>query len=452
MKELVLTALVATVSLVFPLLLKSQSPVAFSLQQAQEYAYQNNYDLKNSLLDVQIAKKLVRQNTAIGLPQINASASYVDNLMIPTTVIPNFLSFLDTTGKAPKFLELQFGTKYQLTAGAQATQLVYNGEYLVGLQTAKAYLESIKQKMLKDKLSVRDLVTASYISVLIVNESTEILDSTYSTVTRLVTELKESYKNGLIEDIDVDQGELNRDNLAATLEVMKENRKYMYNYLRFVMGIKENQEIILTDHLDDFIKNLNREYLINQIFDYNHNIDYTLLKKQEFLTLMQYKLSMTAYQPSLAAFLGINSQALRPKWDFFDAKQPWYTSSNWGLSVNIPIWSSGQRKNSVDQAKLNLDKIKVTEEKAKVGLTLQVETARNEFNKSYVVFLNNQKGLTTSKKIYDKTVIKYKQGVSSSTDLNQKYNQFLGAQGAYFTSMLDLLKASINLSALLEKF
>jgi len=451
MKKLMLLTLIANIILVFPLNLKSQSPTAFSLKQAQEYAYQNNYDLKNSLLDIQIAKKEVQKNTAIGLPQINGNLNYTDNFLIPTILIPNFLSFLDTTGKAPKYLPLQFGTKYSVTAGATVTQFIYSGEYLVGLQTAKAYLETVRQKMIKDNMDVRDVVSEAYIGLLIINENTKILDSTYNIVNQMINEAREVYKNGLIEDIDVDQLILNRDNLEATLIGMKNQKLIAYNYLKFVIGLKADQEIILTDNLNYFLGNFNRDYLMNQTFDYNHNIDYSLLKKQEYMTFMEYKLAKTAYQPNLAAFLGINTQAMRPEWNFFDVKDRWYGSANWGLSLNVPIWSSGQRKHSVDEAKLNLDKIRITEEKTKVALNLQVETTKNDFNNSYLVFLNKQKGLAISKKIYEKTISKYKQGISTSTDLNQKYNQFLTAQSDYFQSLFSLLKVNITLTHLLEK-
>jgi len=81
--------------------------MAFSLEQAQAYAYENNFDLKNSATDVELARKMVKQNTAIGLPQVNAGIDYMDYLKTPTTVIPNFIP--DTTGRAPKTLEVSFG-------------------------------------------------------------------------------------------------------------------------------------------------------------------------------------------------------------------------------------------------------------------------------------------------------------------------------------------------------
>jgi outer membrane protein len=79
---------------------KSTSRMSFSLQQAQDYAYENNYDLRNSAYDVQIAKKTVRQNISIGLPQINGGADYMNYFLMPTQMIPNIFA------QPPKYDEL----------------------------------------------------------------------------------------------------------------------------------------------------------------------------------------------------------------------------------------------------------------------------------------------------------------------------------------------------------
>jgi len=417
---------------------------SFSLKEAQDYAYANNYDLKNSAYDVEIAKKMVKQNTAIGLPQIDAGIDYIDYLAVPVMILP------DELAQMFQVKTISFTEEYNATIRAKLTQLIYSGQYLVGLQTAKAFLETAKQKMVKDKMDVRDLVSEAYIGLLIVEESTKILDSTYSTVNQMLEDGKATLKQGLIEDIDVDQMELNRSNLEATITNTKSQRLIAYNYLKFLLGIKENQEIKLTDDLTFFLNNVNKEVLINQQFDVDRNIDYTILKKQEYLTLMQYKLAKTAYQPTLAGFISAQENAQRGDWTFFDA-YPWYKTVNWGLSLSIPIWSSGSRKYSVDQARLSVEKMKVLDEKTKVQLQLQVETSKKDFTNSFLIFYNKKKGLDIAGKIYEKTFSKYRQGVSSSTDLNQKYSQFLTSEADYILSLNDLLRNTIHLQKLLEK-
>ena len=430
-----------------------QKPLEFTLQQAQDFAYENNYDLKNSATDVQIARKMVKQNTAIGLPQINGEIDYMDYIDIPTMLIPGeFFSTKDNPIPPGTLIPLQMGTKYNATGKASLTQLVYSGQYLVGLQTAKAYLETAKQKNLKDKVDVRDMVANAYYMLLVNDEAIKILDSTYVVVSRLVEEARKQQEQGLIEDIDVDQADLNRSNLEAQLTDTKSSRNVAYANLKFVVGLKDNQDMVLTNNLEFFLAQVDRDALINQPFDYKRNIDYTLLKKADYLTLMQYKLSKTAYQPTLAGFLSMQASAQRTNWNFFQAYQPWYRTTNWGLSLTVPIWSSGSRKYSVDQARLNVEKTKVTDEKTRVGLELQVETAKKDFSNAYAIYQNQKKGFEIALKIYTKTMTKYRQGLASSTDLNQRYSQFLTANNNYMQSIFGVLSQKTRLNKLLEQF
>ena len=382
---------------------------------------------------------MVRQNTAIGLPQVNGEISYMDYIDIPTVLIPGFGA-------------MQMGAKYNATGKATLTQLVYSGQYLVGLQTAKAYLETAKQKNLKDKIDVRDMVANAYYMLLVTDEAIKILDSTYVVVSRLVEDARKAQEQGLIEDIEVDQADLNRSNLEAQLTDTKSSRNVAYANLKFVIGLKDDQEMTLTNDLTFFLVQVDRDALVNQPFDYTRNIDYTLLKRSDYLTLMQYKLSKTAYQPTLAGFLGIQANAQRSEWNFFKEYQSWYRTSNWGLQLQVPIWSSGSRKYAVDQARLNVEKTKVTDEKMRVGLELQVETAKKDFSNAYAIYQNQKKGFDIALKIYTKTMTKYRQGIASSTDLNQRYTQFLTANSNYMQSIFVVLSQKTRLNKLLEQF
>jgi outer membrane protein TolC len=271
-------------------------------------------------------------------------------------------------------------------------------------------------------------------------------------VNRLVEEARKAEEQGLIEDIDVDQADLNRSNLEAQLTDSKSSRNVAYANLKFLIGLKDDQELTLTNNLDFFLAQIDRDALINQPFDYQRNIDYTYLKKNDYLVLMQYKLSKTAYQPTLAGFLGISANASLNSWAFFSDQYPWYKTTNWGVQLQVPIWSSGSRKYSVDQARLNVEKTKVTDEKMRVGLELQVETARKDFSNAYAIYQNQKKGFEVALKIYTKTLIKYRQGLASSTDLNQRYSQFLLTNSNYMQSIFGVLSQKTRLNKLLEQF
>ncbi len=67
-------------------------PLKFSLKEAKEYALKNSPILLNSSRDVEIAKKMIWENTATGLPQfyVNSSYSYNPQLSGFTDAISKF--------------------------------------------------------------------------------------------------------------------------------------------------------------------------------------------------------------------------------------------------------------------------------------------------------------------------------------------------------------------------
>jgi len=61
-------------------------------------------------------------------------------------------------------------------------------------------------------------------------------------------------------------------------------------------------------------------------------------------------------------------------------------------------------------------------------------------------YVTEIKNMELAKKIYNKTLTKYKEGVSTSIDLTQIQNQYLATQGNYFNVILQLLNANSNLN------
>ena len=73
------------------------------------------------------------------------------------------------------------------------------------------------------------------------------------------------------------------------------------------------------------------------------------------------------------------------------------------------------------------------------GLILEAEQSRITLMASNDKYLNEKKNTELAQKIYHKTLIKYKEGLSSSMELTQANTQFLTAQSNYFTALNDLL-------------
>ena len=423
----------------------AQEVYHMTLEQAVEYAMKHNYDIQSAEKDIETARKKITETTAIGLPQINGLISYNDNMMLPVMIIPDF-------SDPSKTMELKFGTKYDAAAAASVSQLIFSGEYIVGLQAAKKYLEQTNTSYFKNKVEVKKLVSDSYYAALSAEEGIAIVDSTLKITRKLAKETRIIYEAGLAEDIDVDQLDLLVSDLEASSIYLKNQLIIANAFLNFYLGVNDNDSIVLTDNMEILINNRHKSKIITDPFNVNQNVDYVSLVKQKELGWLQVKLSKSSYLPQLSANLNYQTQAQREEWDFFQSGKPWYQSSVFSVSMAIPIFSSGQRWAQVKQAQLDYEKIDIAQKKLNTQLQLQYKSAKNEYVNAYLVYQNKTKNRKTAEKIYLKTTNKYTEGMATSLDLLNTHNQFLEAENQYINSALTLLQKGEELEKLLTKY
>jgi outer membrane protein len=425
----------------------AQENLKFTLDEARNYALLNNYDIKNASIDIEIAQKKIWETTAIGLPQIESKLEYSDFLKIPTQLIPG--EFFDKPGE---FIEVQFGTKHNISASITASQLLFNGSYIVGLQTAKIFLSLSEQQLQKTQIDIKETITETYYNILVAEESKKILDSTIYNLQKTKYEISEVYKEGFVEETDVDQIYLSLTNLQNSLNSVNRQIEIAYNLLKFQMGIDLSTNIEITQNLDEILEEINFNAIIDQKFILDNNLDFKLLTTQESLSLLNLKNEKSKYLPSLAAFYSHSRNAQREEFNFMKSGELWFPTTLIGLNINLPIFSSGMKRAKVNQAKLDLEKLRNSKLQAEQGLELEVSQARVTLISSLENYQNALDNVNLSKKIYDKTIIKYSEGVSTSTELTQERNQYLSNESNYINTLSVLLNAKNKLDKVLNNY
>ena len=181
----------------------SDSSLTYTLDELKEYAVEHNYEIKNAELDIKNSKAVKWETTAIGLPQVNGQVNFQSFPLIPTTLLPG--EVFGATGQIP----VQFGSKHNADWGVTVSQLVFSGEYIVGLRASKIYLELSKKAKKRSIISVKENIEKTYYLILISNESISVLDSVYDTTKSLLSENKLMMEAGFLEETDVEQLQLN---------------------------------------------------------------------------------------------------------------------------------------------------------------------------------------------------------------------------------------------------
>jgi outer membrane protein TolC len=197
---------------------------------------------------------------------------------------------------------------------------------------------------------------------------------------------------------------------------------------------------------------MNRELLPNPNFSPVNHISYKLFETQEKLQVLGLKREQSLYLPTLSAFYTYQKNAMRSEFNVFEGGQDWYPTSIVGLNLSIPIFSSGMRYFKVQQAKLNLMKMRINKEQIGQGLMLEAEAARITYNNAVETYLTDTRNKELSSSIYDKSLKKFKEGLISSTELTTIQNQYLSSLNSYYGSVYKLLEAKTKYDKSINQF
>src|SRR5687767_5991817 len=167
--------------------LAQNSPQAFSLKQAVDYALQNQERIKIAQNDVKSANAKIGEIRAIGLPQVNIGAEVGNNFIPQSTFLPAEIF----GGPAGQFLPVEFTPKYTGSAAISASQLLFNGSYLIGLKAASTYSQLSAKQLIQTEIQTTEQVSKAYYTVLVSRARRELLTANLSRLDTLLKQTKQ---------------------------------------------------------------------------------------------------------------------------------------------------------------------------------------------------------------------------------------------------------------------
>lgn len=421
---------------------------AFSLQQAISHAMEHNYKVVNASRDIQAAEKTKWETTAAGLPQINASVDYTNNIEIPLSVIP--AQFFDPSAPEGTFAAVAFQPKQSAVAKATLSQLIFDGSYIVALQASKVYLEYYRNYKTKTDNEIRTEVINAYGNALLADESIKILERNKASLDKTLRETTEIFKNGLIEEENVEQLQITLASVNSNLNNVRRVRDISYNFLKLSLGIDLEDELSLTDKLENLTnENLDMtfskpEFEVAQNIDYKIGLNFT---EQRRLELAREK---SRALPTLAGNLTYGANAFNNDFVFLKSNTPWYDFATVGVSLQVPIFSSFARSARTQRAKIAYDQAKTQLSETEQRLKLAFQNARSNYEFSVEEYATSKNNLQLAERIESKQQTKFTEGLSSSFDFSDAQRQLYSAQQAYLQSMVNVISNRAQLESIIN--
>ena len=423
-----------------------ENKYSFTLQEAVDFATDNNRAIQNAERDVKIAAQTKRETTATGLPQINANIGYNNWLEQQVSLIP-----AGVFGGVPgQFSEVTFGTTQTMNGSINIRQKLFDGSYLVALQAAKVYLEISKNTKEKTTNEISKVVAYSYGNVVLAEANLEIVNSNIALLEKNVWELSKVYENGLIEEESLQQLQLTLSGLKSNQRYTKRLKNIAYQIFNNSLGLNLTTKVVLTNSLEElvvFYSSLTpsiSENEIDEVIDFK--IAVNSVKSDELLL----KLEKSKSLPTLNAFINGSYSGNSERFSFTKNSQKWFGASLFGVTLDIPVFSSFKRSASTQRARLNLEKSKSNLEDTTNKIKLEINTARSNYEFAVEDFEIKKNALNLSKNISIKNEIKFFEGLATSFDLSQAQRQLYMAQQDYLQSMLNILLKRVDLESLLN--
>ena len=400
----------------------TSQPQTLSLQDAVSFAVDHNKSLKASRLNIELQQKMITEAISAGIPQINANLGYQTNF-----------------GQSVDMGETGFSIKMEdnLTLGASASWTMLNGEWIVGIQTAKIAKTLASQQVDADALDIKSTIYNSYYTILVCERLVQILQENLENMSRILEHTQNMYKAGTVEISDVDQIRITVGQLNNSLLSMERTLDVNYNLLRIQLGLKAGTPITLTDHLEDFLGEEGFANLALKDFDINNNLQYQLTLTQEELQKKAVSAKKWAYAPTLSA--GYNYQYQIVSGGFMTIP---HTAT---VTLSVPIFSGLQRKSQLDQEKITLQQTQLNKSLLEDQLRLNEAQYKYDLQNATENYNLQKENVEVAKSVLGHYQAKFNVGNISSLDLTQANNNYLEAENNYTSACLDLLEAQTNL-------
>ena len=431
MKRLIISliTLLSCASIMAQEAVSKDSSLVVSLDEAKQYAVEHNRTVQNAGLSVKQAEAARWQAIASMLPQVSGSLGYTNmcgyEMKLAGMPVP-----MNPTG--------ELGIKATMTISGQ--QIV--GSLISDL--AKDMQDVAKAKTIQ---VIEANVTNVYVNILATQETVDLLRKNMVNLESLYKMTENAVKVGAAEQIDADQLSVQVATMESAINNTDRAIEVLKSSLQLLLGVDASTEVVLSNKLDDILNVDEAMKLLSSELVLEENYDYALSKQQAELAKKQVTMKAMEYVPSITGFYQYSGKTY-----FGEAEGMNMTPPNTvGVTVSVPIWSSGVRAAGVTEKKLAYQAAQNTLADTEDQLRVSDRQYRYDLVSAYDNYQIQKRNIEVTQRVFDNMSKKFEYGYASSLDVTNTSTNLITAQQNYIQALTSMVNAHINLKNLLNK-
>ncbi len=436
----------------------SSRPRALSLDDAIRLAAQESEALQIARAGLSRASGQLKQARSQYLPQVNSSLTYARTLRSQFSALASSPS--DSTSSAPKpqsvcapsipanatpaeraaaiaqastcpaaqgidFSKVGFGARNAYTLGLSVSQSVYSGGRISGqTESSEAQHRSAEIELVTQRAQLALDVTQAYFDAVLADRLVTIADTTLAQTEELLRQTRLARQVGNQSEFELLRAQVTRDNQRPVLISRRGDRDVAYFRLKQLLNLSLDAPLTLSTPIDE-PTTITRVITANAGGDGRPASDTTTdarapVRESREAVIAQEGLLKSARAdllPSLS--LTTNYQRL-----FFPSNPlPSLNqySENWtvGGSITWSLFSGGRVQGQVEVAQSNLDDAKARLRQSRELAQLDTRVALNQLESTEASFAASRGTAEQAQRAYSIDQLRYKEGISTQTDLTQ---------------------------------
>lgn len=423
---------VACLTLAVTATAQERQVMRLSLEEAQQYAVEHNAAMMNASLDIKKGELAKWKALSSMLPQVKAGFDY-----------QNMCGYEMHMGSGLMSIKIPMDPNGNLSLTASVA--------LTGAQIVSTMLQDIAFQMTditrqQTEQTTRSNVKNVYVSILVMEQTVGLLDSSLANLERLAATSQASVNVGAAEQVDADKLQVQVAQMKSSINSTRRSLQALRNSMLLQLGADVETQLELSTAIEEILNVDNATQLLGQGFDITNNYNYKLLEQNERLAKKNVTMAWMNWSPTLTAYYQYSKKI------YFGEEGMNMTPPNMiGASISIPLFTSGSNTAAIKSAKIDLDEARNSRRQAEDGLRVQYNQLRYDLASAIENYDIQSRNLDVTKRVFNNVTEKYNYGRASSLEVTTASSDIINAQSNYIQAVMNVISAQVALENLLNK-
>jgi outer membrane protein len=410
----------------------------YKLDECLHYAFKNQPQVKQLLLDEKIARQDVNIALSDWLPQIYSTASLQHYLKQPVVIFPNFSD--PSAGK----IKVTTGVVNNSPIEFSASQVLFDNSVYIAGKSSKYYNERARQITEESLINLVTDISRTYYSVLLARQQLKIYNEDIDRLNQSLKDAYAQYQNGTTDKIDYKRATISLNESQARKVAATQLIDARLAALKDLIGYPVDSALTLVYDSTSLEKDILVDTVQGPV--YTNRIEYQLLQTNLVLQKSNVQYYKMAYLPSLSGFANYNLVFQNDQ--FKDLYKESFPNSTIGLTLSFPIFEGNKRAFELKRARLQYESTALDTINLKQQISADYIQAMATYRSSLYAYRLSVDNIDIAREVYNTVKLQYDQGIKSylevivsETDLRTAQINNLNALFVVLSSKLDVEKA-----------